>query len=156
MEGSPSVTADNWSGVRGNNYIKLDQPWDAMPINQQTAAEAYQLVLDHAGATLPRRDVVDTRIIEDARKGTATFEGVYKTKKTVADKSKITGIIDSQNDVGGWPVLKSTPAPTDTDHDGMPDEWETKQGLDPKNPDDRNKVAADGYTMLEKYLNSIE
>lgn len=155
LEGSPAVTADNWSGVRGNNYIKLDQPWEAMPINQHTAEEAYKVVLDNAGATLPKRDVVDTRIIADARKGTATFEGVYKTKKKVADPSKITGIIDSQNDVGGWPELKSTPAPPDADHDGMPDDWETKQGLDPKNPEDRNQVAADGYTMLEKYLNSI-
>lgn len=155
MEGSSSVTADNWTGVSGGSYIKLDQPWDAMPINQQTAMEAYKLVLDNAGATLPKRDAVDTRIIEDARKGTATFEGVYKTRKTVADKSKITGIIDSQKDVGGWPELKSAPAPTDADHDGMPDEWEIKQGLDPKNPDDRNNVASDGYTMLEKYLNAI-
>jgi pectate lyase len=155
VEGGPSVTADNWSGVRGSSYIKLDQPWDAMPINQQTAEEAFNSVLDNAGATLPRRDAVDTRIIADARKGTATYEGVYKTIKTVADKSKITGIIDSQNDVGGWPELKSTPAPTDTDHDGMPDEWETANKLDPNDPADGNKVADDGYTMLEIYLNSI-
>ncbi|MCB1209813.1 MAG: hypothetical protein KDK97_10820 [Verrucomicrobiales bacterium] len=156
VEGSPSVTADNWTGVNGSNFIKLDQPWDAMPINQQTAEEAYKRVLDSAGATLPKRDPVDTRIIEDARKGTATFEGIYKTKKPVADTSKVTGIIDSQNDVGGWPELKSIPAPSDTDHDGMPDAWESKHGLDPNNPDDRNKVTAGGYTMLEKYLNDYE
>ena len=57
--------------------------------------------------------------------------------------------------MGGWPEQKSVPAPVDTDHDGMPDEWETKNGLNKNNPDDRNKVAEDGYTMLEKYLNSI-
>jgi|GEM_PF-5374095 len=45
-------------------------------------------------------------------------------------------------------------SPTDTDHDGMPDDWERKTGLDPNNADDRNTLAADGYTMLEKYLNS--
>ena len=156
IEGSPLVTVDNWRGVRGSSYIKLDQPWDAMPINQQTAEEAYKSVLNNAGATLPERDGVDARIIEEARHGRATYEGVYKTKKAVADKSKITGIIDSQNDAGGWPELKSTPAPTDTDHDGMPDEWEIRKGLDPKNAADRNNVAADGYTMLEKYINSIE
>jgi pectate lyase len=156
MEGSPSATADNWTGVSGSGYIKLDQPWDAMPINQQTAEEAYKSVLDNAGATLPKRDLVDTRIIEDARKGTATYEGVYKTKKAVADKTKITGIIDSQNDVGGWPELKSTPAPADTDHDGMPDKWETTMELNPDDAADGNKVAVDGYTMLEKYLNSIK
>ena len=153
MEGSPSVTVDNWSGVRGSSYIKLDQPWDAMPINQQTAEEAYKSVLNNAGATLPKRDVVDARIIEEARNGTATYEGVYKTKKAVADKSKITGIIDSQKDVGGWPELNSTTAPTDTDHDGMPDEWESMNGLDPNNAADRNNVAADGYTNMETYLN---
>ncbi len=156
MEGSPSVTADNWSGVRGSSYIKLDQPWDAMPIHQQTAGEAYVLVLENAGATLPKRDAVDVRIIDEVRNGHATYEGLtYKTKKTVADQSKICGIIDSQKDVGGWPELKSTPAPTDTDHDGMPDEWETQKGLNPNDASDGNKVAADGYTMLEKYLNSI-
>ena len=155
IEGSPSVTNENWSGVRGSNFIKLDQPWDAMPINQQTAEEAYKSVLNDAGAILPKRDAVDLRIIEEARNGTATFEGVYKTKKTVADQLKITGIIDSQKDVGGWPELKSTPAPTDTDHDGMPDDWENKNGLNPNNAVDRNNIAEDGYTMLEKYINSI-
>jgi pectate lyase len=156
IEGSPSATLDNWSGVRGSSYMKLDQPWDAMPINQQTADEAYKSVLNNAGATLPKRDGVDARIIEEARNGTATYEGVYKTKKKVVDKSKITGIIDSQNDVGGWPELKSIPAPTDTDHDGMPDEWESMMGLDPYNAADRNNVARDGYTMLEKYINGIK
>ena len=58
--------------------------------------------------------------------------------------------------MGGWPELKSSPAPADTDHDGMPDSWEASNGLDPKNPEDGNKVATDGYTMLEKYLNSIK
>ena len=52
--------------------------------------------------------------------------------------------------------MKSTPAPTDTDHDGMPDEWERVNGLDPGNADDCNKFAENGYTMLEKYLNSIK
>ena len=66
------------------------------------------------------------------------------------------GIIDSQKDVGGWPPLRSTTPPADSDHDGMPDEWEIRYGLNPKDPTDRNKPAADGYTMLEKYLNSID
>jgi hypothetical protein len=81
MQGSPSVTVDNWIGVRGSSYIKLDQPWDAMSINLQTAEEAYKSVLNNAGATVPKRDVVDARIIGEARNGTATYEGVYKTKK---------------------------------------------------------------------------
>ena len=75
--------------------------------------------------------------------------------KEVADKSKICGIIDSQEDVGGWPELKSLPAPADSDHDGIPDEWERNNGLNPNDSSDGNKVAKDGYTYLEKYLNSL-
>lgn len=156
IEGSPSVTSDNWSGVRGGNFIKLEQPWEAMPINQQSAEEAFASVLDNAGATFPQRDSVDARVIKEVRAGTATYEGVYKTKKRVADQSKVTGIIDSQNDVGGWPELKSSEAPKDSDHDGMPDDWEISKGLNPNEVADGNSIADDGYTMLEMYLNSIQ
>lgn len=157
VEGSPAVTTDNWSGVRGNNFIKLDRPWNAMPIHPQSATEAYHAVLEHAGATLPRRDAVDTRIINETRTGTATFEGIYKTVKTVADPAKIVGIIDSQSDVGGWPELKSTAAPIDSDHDGMPDAWEVRFGLDPKNAQDGALDRdGDGYTNLEEYLNATD
>ncbi|QDV25199.1 pectate lyase family protein [Aureliella helgolandensis] len=156
IEGSPEVTADNWSGVRGGNFVKLAEAWDAMPIHQQTAQDAFSSVLSDAGATLPKRDAVDARIVQEARDGTATYEGVYETMKTVADPAKLTGIIDSQNDVGGWPELNSMPASEDTDHDGIPDQWETLHGLDPSDMGDGNKVGEDGYTMLEKYLNSIE
>ncbi|WP_246146703.1 pectate lyase family protein [Rubripirellula lacrimiformis] len=156
VEGSPSVSDDNWTGVRGGNFVKLDQPWDAMPIHQQTPADAFQSVLATAGANLPRRDSIDTRIVEETRTGTATYEGIYDTVKKVADPSKVTGIIDSQNDVGGWPELKSSVAVQDADHDGMPDQWETANGLDPNDAADGNKIASDGYTMLEKFLNSIQ
>ena len=113
-----------------------------MAINQQTPEAAYRAVLAHAGCSKPNRDSVDGRIIEEVRKGTAT-----------CGKD---GIITTPSDVGGWPNLKGASAPVDTDHDGMPDEWETKQGLNPNAAADRNNVAADGYTMLEKYLNSID
>ena len=174
MVGSEEVTNDNWKGVvpsltaiegvqehNPNNLeaipgLKLNKPWPAMAINQQTAEDAYHSVLEHAGASLPKRDAVDLRIIEEARTGIANFEGCYEDFYKVADKSKNCGIIDSPDDVGGWPELKSVPAPVDTDHDGMPDNWETKNNLNPKNPDDRNNVGVDGYTMLEKYLNSIK
>jgi hypothetical protein len=163
MLGNKAVTEDNWSGGvqpgDGMTYapgFRLDQPFESMPINQQTAEDAYASVLDNAGATLPKRDTVDARIIAETRGGYATYEGAsYKQDKKVSDPSKMCGIIDSQADVGGWPELKSTPAPADTDHDGMPDDWETMKGLDPKNAADRNNVAADGYTMLEQYLNGI-
>ena len=163
MVGNTQVTANNWdggvqpSGGSGDySIIKLTSPWPSMPINQQTAEEAYNSVLAQAGCTLPKRDAVDERIIHDVQTGTATYEGVYKQYKEVPDTTKICGIIDSQNDVGGFPTLNSTTPPTDTDHDGMPDAWEQKNGLDPNNPDDRNKIAKDGYTMLEEYINSIK
>ena len=149
MEGNAKVTADNWNGgvQPSKSVFKLNQPWPAMTINQQTAEEAYVSVLKNVGATLPKRDAVDIRVVNEVRNGNATYGSSYGGKS---------GIIDSQNDVGGWPELKSTTAPTDTDHDGMPDEWEIRKGLNPKNAADRNKNAADGYTMLEKYINSLE
>ena len=58
-----------------------------MPINQHTAEETYQIVLDNAGATLPERDAVDTRIVQETRNGTATYEGIYKARKRISDQS---------------------------------------------------------------------
>jgi pectate lyase len=99
---------------------------------------------------------VDARIVEEVRKGYATYEGPsYEKFYEVADPSRNCGIIDTPSDVGGWPELKSAPAPADTDHDGLPDAWEIANGLNPRDASDRNKVAPDGYTMLEKYLNSL-
>ncbi len=162
VEGHPEVTADNWAGgiQVGSNEIlaklRRTEPWPSMPINEQSVQEAYALVLKHAGVIFPKRDAVDSRIVDEVRKGSATYEGKsYKQMKEVADKSKICGIIDSQEDVGGWPELKSLPAPADSDHDGIPDEWERNNGLNPNDPSDGNKVAKDGYTYLEKYLNSL-
>ena len=70
-------------------------------------------------------------------------------------KQNETNNINSPGDVGGWPELKSEPAPPDSDHDGIPDEWEKANGLDPHDASDRNNFAANGYTMLEEYLNDI-
>lgn len=160
---NPTVTTDNWNGgiqVSGGldhiAALKLNEPWDAMPIRQESAEEAYLSVLENAGAIYPKRDAVDTRIINEVRGGYATYEGAtYKATQNIPDPTKASGLIDSQTDVGGWPELKSKPAPVDSDHDGMPDAWETANGLDPNNPEDRNKIAPDGYTYLEKYINSL-
>jgi len=143
VEGFPAVTANNWLGVDGSNYIQLNEPWPAMAIHQQTPEDAYKTVLEHAGCSFPNRDAIDKRIIEEVRTGTATMGR--------------SGIIDHPSDVGGWPELKSAAAPADSDHDGMPDEWETAHGLDPSNKEDGNKtnMSADGYTNLEMYLNEL-
>jgi pectate lyase len=163
IEGNTWVSENNWlGGVQpqdGSEFLaglKLDQPWPAMAIEQETAEEAFASVLLHAGATLPKRDSVDLRIIDEVSSEYATFEGAtYETHHKVADPTRKSGIIDSQDDVGGWPELESLPAPSDSDHDGMPDEWELANQLNTNDAEDRNRVATDGYTMLEKYLSSI-
>lgn len=160
--GHPDVTADNWAkGVQPDantqivkDSIRLDEPALHVPIEQQTAEEAYLLVLEDAGAVLPRRDTLDRRIVHEVETGTATYGvGSYNTDNGLG--SKVTGIIDSQNDVGGWPDLSTGPVPADRDHDGMPDSWEIEQGLDPDDPGDGNLIGENGYTNLENYLNSI-
>ncbi len=163
LHGNESVTADNWNGgvqPQGGSaaipVLRLAEPFPSMLIDEQKAEEAYRSVLDNVGATLPRRDVLDTRIIDETRRGDATYEGAGYEARPAADPSRKSGIIDSQADVGGWPELRSTAAPADTDSDGMPDEWEVGRGLNPKERADGNRVAADGHTMLEKYLNGIE
>jgi hypothetical protein len=161
--GNATVTANNWNGgvqPQGGSgdipLVKLDQPWPAMAIAQQSAADAYSSVLDNAGATLPQRDSEDTRLVLEARYGTNTFEGVYKYSNSVPDISRISGIIDSQTQVGGWPALATATAPTDTDHDGMPDAWEIAHGLNPNNAADRNgDFDNNGFSNLEKCLNEI-
>lgn len=146
--GNAAVTADNWNGgvnPQGGSgdlpLVKLNAPWPAMAINQQSAVDAYASVLAHAGCSKPVRDALDLRLIGEVSGGTATYGA--------------SGIIESQAEVGGWPVLNSTAAPADTDHDGMPDAWETNRGLNPNNAADRNTVASNGYTMLENYLNEL-
>ena len=156
MVGEPKVSADNWAGgvqpQGGDTHIKvlkLAAPWDAMPIRQQTAEEAYRLVLQHAGASLPKRDSIDARIIEEVRTGTARFG------ETFGGGGK--GIINSPAAVGGWPHLASRPAPPDTDGDGMPDPWESRHGLNAHDVADGSKdLDGDGYTNVEEYLNGTD
>lgn len=148
--GFPDITVDNWAGgVQGDfrKQVRVDSPHPFAPVMTHTAEQAYELVLANAGAIRPKRDSVDVRIIEEVRTGTATYGGAW---------GKGSGIIDSQTQVGGWPMLHSAPAPKDDDHDGMADDWERANGLDPSNPEDRNgDFNGDGYTNLEKYLNSL-
>jgi pectate lyase len=143
VDGFPEVTADNWLGVDGDSFTKLTAPWEAMPIHQQAPKDAYLAVLDHAGCSLPRRDSIDARIIEEVRNGHATYGK--------------NGIINTPDDVGGWPDLQSAEAPQDSDNDGMPDEWERRFKLNPQDssdgPQDNDK---DGYTNLEEFLNGTD
>lgn len=164
--GNLKVTGKNWTaGVQpegrspyGPHPLRLHKPFESIPINQQTAEEAYQVVLERVGASLPKRDAIDARIVDETRNGYATYEGAtYKKKVSVPDKSKKCGMIDSQKDVGGWPELKSLPAPLDSDSDGMPDKWEKRYGFDPRDASDTSKDKdSDGYTNIEEYLNGTD
>ena len=110
-----------------------------------SADEAYRQVL--AGSGTVNRDQVECRIVNEVRTGTSQFGG--------AAKGANSGIIDTERDAEGF-ISYATDyvVPTDTDGDGMPDEWERKHGLDPYVAD-QNKVNADGYTALEVYLNAL-
>ena len=115
MDGNPAVTADNWNGGVDTDAlvsaVKAAKAFYAVSIPEQTAQVAYQAVISSVGASLVR-DAVDKRIIFEVQNGTATYTGQYSQRP---------GIIDSQEEVGGWPELSSLPDPSDSDHDGMPD-----------------------------------
>jgi pectate lyase len=142
MEGNERITTDNSLGVTREGRAHLvDSEFILAPVKTVSAISAYQKVLDDVGARLPKRDSVDLRIIKEATTGTPTYGN---------------GVVMDPADVGGWPELSSAPAPTDTDNDGMPDDWELEHGLDINDPEDRNNIdLVEGYTMLEVYLNNL-
>jgi hypothetical protein len=153
VAGDEAVSADNWNGgVQIENApdlaavtasVKVAEPFPMAPVPTQPAAEAYQAVLANVGATLPKRDAVDQRIINQVRGG----------KPLAATKD---GIITSIDQVGGYPTYQGEPI-ADADRDGLPDDWERAHGFDPSSPADASLDAAgDGYTNLERYLNGID
>jgi hypothetical protein len=152
FEGRDDLTRNNYAALDFHRWLRPDtgykyrgtvDDWKTdkaadlganMP-QTQSAKEAADLVLSRSGASL-HRDAVDLRIIDNVRN--------HKGK-----------VIDSQEEVGGWPVLRSLPAPADSDHDGIPDDWEKAHQLNPNDAADANTVGADGYTKLENYLNGL-
>ena len=135
-EGAGRKNGDFWQLIaNASRGKKREEPFETAPVTTHTAKEAYDAVLASAGATLPKRDAVDERIVEQVRTGKGT-------------------LIDSQTDVGGWPNYYSTEPPTDTDNDGMPDAWEREQGLNPNEDDHLGDQDGDGYPNLEEWLNS--
>jgi hypothetical protein len=160
VDGNAAITANNWSGgVQGDfstrTEIKALSPFPFTAITSQSAQDAYESVLKYAGAILPKRDSLDNRIINEVRTGTATKTGRNYSIIQKLDTTVIRGIIDTQVEAGGWPLLNSSLPPLDTDHDGMPDDWEKANGLNINDPSDRNLLNAEGFTKLEEYLNSV-
>ena len=66
-------------------------------------------------------------------------------------------MIDSQEDIGGWPTLQDTGKLTDSDNDGIPDEWEKAHGLTvgQNNSKTFNLDTRGYYTDLEVYANYL-
>ena len=154
-----AASTDEWSSGKAksggknstNNDVKSDKPFYESYVNTETAENAYKSVIAQVGANYPKLDYIDSRYINEVKNGKYTYTG---------SKDGLKGIIDSQNDVGGYPSssnFKGGTAPIDTDKDGMPDTWENSHGLDPKNASDGAIVSlsADDYTNLELYLNEL-
>ncbi len=190
MEGNEAVTRDNWAGGiqiaddtdRIPNLEKSmmcsNEPFAMPHLTIMDAGRAYSWVLDNAGATLPVRDEVDRKIIEEVRTGKAFYvnklpkdnpygdtwglsaksqneDGLFKYRRLGKDSYKF-GIITDPRQMGGYPKYKGKPY-QDSDGDGMPDAWETANGLNPNDPSDANgDINGDGYTNIEKYINGID
>lgn len=165
------VTGDNWTygiynqidtGGNDGTYkntdedkakLHLDAPLDVPPTTTHTAEIAFEKVLEYGGASL-HRDEYDAIMVSDTRDGKASFTGSGNGQ----------GFINSQDDVTyadgshGFPALESLPPLTDTDGDGMPDDWELANGLNPADKADGATKTIDTkglYTNLEVYINSL-
>ena len=132
--------------------IRMDEPAPTGEVTTHTAAEAFEKILAYCGSSLFRDDI-DTRYMTEARTGTATYKG------SVTGKA---GLIDVVADVNGYTEADfptgERAADFDSDRDGIPDAWETANGLDPENPSDGRSKSLDPkgiYTNLEIYANSL-
>lgn len=167
-KGIPSLNGEYYSPDANNFYgdavahttisgkscvkIKMDEPAPTGQVTTHSAAEAYEKVLAYVGASL-YRDEIDARYMEEAKTGTATYKGSITNSP---------GIIDKVSDVNGYTEANfgtaSRPADFDTDKDGIPDSWETANGLDPNDATDALTYSLDSkeyYTNLEVYANSL-
>lgn len=172
VEGNPTVTKDNWDGgvQLSEQYklsdfvqkIRVDKPFEMPFVKIMSTKETYPFVLQNAGATFPKRDAVDLRIVKSVSTGKAIYVKdapiyipKYVKRRLPADSYK-KGIITDIRQVGGLPEYHGTPY-VDTDKDGMPDAWEIANGLNPNDPSDAVKDCnGDGYTNIEKYINGID
>lgn len=128
----------------------VDKPFFPSYVETQSAKAAYKNVLSDVGANQPFFGKHDNRIIDETLKGTFTYKG---------SKSGLGGMIDNEQDAGGWPnfVSETRPADWDTDHDGLPNWWEKAFGLNENSPsgdfsDANSDTDKDGFTQLDNYL----
>lgn len=154
VDESKAVSKDNYLGVdMGNGGTDEDrkvcvqtQAFPAEQLPAETAEKAYTAVLQQAGASY-KRDTLDERIIRDVTNRTGSFIDVQGNFPHGTEYEKT---------LTAWPALKNLPAVKDTDADGMPDEWETRNGLNPTDAADAAQYKLDKlYTNIEVYLNGI-
>jgi len=172
VEGNSKVTKDNWDGgvqlaeeFKLADYIKdirVDKPFEMPTVSIMDSKKVFNYVLENAGATFPKRDAVDTRVVKTVITGKPVYvENAplyipkYVKRRLPVDSYK-KGIITDIRQVGGLPEYNGQPV-IDTDKDGMPDTWEKANGLNPNDPTDAVKDCnGDGYTNIEKYINGID
>ena len=193
VEGNERVTKDNWDGgiqIADKDLpngipddvkalMHSDEPFTMPHMTIIPSDQTFDKVLSNVGATMPCRDIVDQRIVEEVRTGQAYYvkklpkknpygdmwglsdksknkEGFFKYRRLDNDSYKH-GIITNIEQMGGFPKYKKYTAWKDSDGDGMPDEWEIANGLNPNDPSDANlDCNGDGYTNIEKYINGID
>ena len=178
VEGNESVSSDNWSGgVQVDSIgdaddvlasIRSEEPYPHAHLDLQSAGEAYEWVLANVGATLPKRDAVDERIVENVRTGKPTAVSQPNLRDSLANPNfpeklidKLVhevplGIITDISQVGGYPEYSGEPY-EDFDADGMPDDWERSYGLNPDDAADAiSDLNQDGYTNIEDFINGLD
>lgn len=148
MVGKFDENGDNWkdSVVVDPSLIdsiRLSVPFCEPLVTTHTVDELLKVVTSDVGCNYAGHDMIDSRVLADVMQRTTSSHG---------SKTGLPGIIDSQSDVGGWPKLNSGQPPTDSDGDGMPDEWETSHQLNPNVADHNSRLEPDGTTALEVYL----
>jgi hypothetical protein len=170
VEGYADVTKNNWNGGvqiedeknagEYQDYIRVNKPLPMAPLTLLNAEAAKIFVLSNAGATLPKRDAVDIRVIKEVTNGKVTVpDGVvppttqFKHRRMPLDSYK-QGIITDINQVGGYPEYKGTPY-KDSDSDGLPDAYEVTNKLNPNDASDAAKITKSGYSNIEVYLNGV-
>jgi pectate lyase len=154
VDGYPDVTANNSKGVAMNEGNADDKrlalltsalPYE--PVITQNAQEAYESVLLQAGVTVPARDTLDQRFINDVRN---------RTGRMIDVQGGFPHGTAYEMTVNAWPTLRPGIPSSDSDGDSMPDEWEKKNGLDPQNAQDASAYKLDkNYTNIELYINSL-
>lgn len=171
VEGNEKVTKNNWDGgvqpeskrdmQKLLDSIRATKPLPMAKISIIDTRKAYDYVLANAGASLPVRDAVDTRMVKQVATGKIEViadgklpaKQSYVKRRLPADSYK-QGIISDIAQVGGYPEYKGKPY-LDSDNDGMPDAYETKNGLNPNDKIDAMKITKSGYSNIEVYLNSL-